>query len=640
MSIVDYEQALKLGQKKYREQTSKGAYPYLPVLDEILARTEIESRVNLGTIDIPLEMLVGTSTEGRTTAFASNFMPLLEPASEFAMKWGSLIDALIDEGQRDPIVAYEFMNRFYVVEGNKRVSVSKYLGTVSVSGTVTRLVPKRTDELENKIYYEFLDFYALSSINYIWFSKEGSFPKLLKYLDLDPAFVWTKEVRTLFKSAWLAFSKEYKALGGDRLSITTGDAMLSYLEVFSYTSLLEDSGSEIRKNIEKIWDEFLIQEQDDSIALLMDPNEKPVKKGLLSKLIPSAPLRLKVAFIHHKTVETSAWTYSHELGRTHIEQVFGDQIETCCIDNIEPGEDASRAIEKAIADGYKIIFTTTPEFINASLKAAVEHPDIKILNCSLNTSHRYIRTYYGRMHEAKLLTGIIAGAITTNDKIGYIADYPIFGMAANINAFALGARMVNPRAKIYLEWSTRKGADPYETFKEKGITVISNKEMVTPQHPSRQFGLYIQEKDFQTNLAMPVWHWGNMYEKILKSIINGGWKEDDASDTLQALNYWWGMSAGVIDLIHSMKLPTETQRLLEIMKSCVCTVRFHTFSGVLYDQSGQQRCGQGQDLTPEEIITMDWLLDNVIGEIPTLDELIDDAKEVVMQQGLAITEAR
>ena len=200
--------------------------------------------------------------------------------------------------------------------------------------------------------------------------------------------------------------------------------------------------------------------------------------------------------------------------------------------------------------------------------------------------------------------------------------------------------MVNPRAKIYLEWSTRKGADPYEAFREKGITVISNKEMVTPQHPSRQFGLYIQENDFQTNLAMPVWHWGNMYEKILKSIINGGWKEDDASDTLQALNYWWGMSAGVIDLIHSMKLPTETQRLLEIMKSCVCTVQFHTFSGILYDQNGQQRCTHGQDLTPEEIITMDWLLDNVIGEIPTLDELIDDAKEVVMQQGLAITEAR
>ena len=106
------------------------------------------------------------------------------------MKWGSLIDALIEDGQRDPIVAYEFMNRFYVVEGNKRVSVSKYLGTVSVSGTVKRLVPKRTDELENKIYYEFLDFYALSSINYVWFSKEGSFPKLLKYLDLDPDFVW------------------------------------------------------------------------------------------------------------------------------------------------------------------------------------------------------------------------------------------------------------------------------------------------------------------------------------------------------------------------------------------------------------------------------------------------------------------
>ena len=63
-------------------------------------------------------------------------------------------------------------------EGNKRVSVMKFFDVPFIPGDVIRLIPKRTKELENRIYYEFLDFYELTKINYIWFSKEGSFSKL------------------------------------------------------------------------------------------------------------------------------------------------------------------------------------------------------------------------------------------------------------------------------------------------------------------------------------------------------------------------------------------------------------------------------------------------------------------------------
>ena len=41
-----------------------------------------------------------------------------------------------------PIVAYEFMNQYYVQEGNKRVSVLKYVGAFSITASVTRLIPK------------------------------------------------------------------------------------------------------------------------------------------------------------------------------------------------------------------------------------------------------------------------------------------------------------------------------------------------------------------------------------------------------------------------------------------------------------------------------------------------------------------
>ena len=75
---------------------------------------------------------MGTKTKGRTEAFAGNFMPLLGEKTEFGAKWARVYDYQIEEGIHDPILAYEFMNRYYVQEGNKRVSVLKYVNAYSV----------------------------------------------------------------------------------------------------------------------------------------------------------------------------------------------------------------------------------------------------------------------------------------------------------------------------------------------------------------------------------------------------------------------------------------------------------------------------------------------------------------------------
>ncbi|MDE7246732.1 MAG: BMP family ABC transporter substrate-binding protein, partial [Lachnospiraceae bacterium] len=157
MALNEYETALKQGRRSYRNALTKGEYPYLPVLDEMISYTEVGAIDNLGIMDIPLSKIVGTKTVGRSNAFANNFMPLLPEDSEFGMKWSSVYNHQIDDGINDPIVAYEFMNQFYVQEGNKRVSVMKYLETYSITASVTRLVPKKSDDRENRLYYEFLD---------------------------------------------------------------------------------------------------------------------------------------------------------------------------------------------------------------------------------------------------------------------------------------------------------------------------------------------------------------------------------------------------------------------------------------------------------------------------------------------------
>ncbi|HBG37915.1 MAG TPA: BMP family ABC transporter substrate-binding protein, partial [Clostridiaceae bacterium] len=166
---LDYfNNARKAGMKEYSSKTSKGQSGYLPSLEEMVKDAEIVSQVDLGIMEIPLKKIVGTYTHLRSLSFANNFMPILNN-SEFRQKWIDVCKAHIEEGIRDPIKVYEYLNWYYVIEGNKRVSVLKYFDAYSMYAKVTRLIPKM--DINNptvEIYYEFLKFNNKTKINSIW----------------------------------------------------------------------------------------------------------------------------------------------------------------------------------------------------------------------------------------------------------------------------------------------------------------------------------------------------------------------------------------------------------------------------------------------------------------------------------------
>lgn len=632
MGVQDYEKAFKAGKKEYQSRMMQGKNPTLEVLDSILPPKGNYAEVPLGIVQIPTDQIVGTKTFGRSTAFASNFMPILNDGTEFSSKWVSLSISHEKEGIREPIKAYEYMNKFYVQEGNKRVSVMKYFDAAAIPGTVIRLVPKRTEEKENKIYYEFMDFYETSKINYIWFSDVGSFPKMLEAVGKQPGEEWTKEEKGQFSSSYTRFLKEYQANGGERLSITPGDAFLAFVTIYGYQMIDEMSTNELKKLVSKSWEEFQLLGKEDAVDLKMQPNSE--KKTLLSTLLPMSTPKQKIAFVYAKTPASSSWIYTHELGRLHLEQTFPNEVSTTYYENVTENS-ISEVLEDAIEAGCNLIFTTAPSFAQASVKAAIAHPSIRIMNCSLNTTHRYIRTYYARMHEAKFLMGAIAGALAENNKIVYTEDYPIYGSIANINAFALGAKMVNPRAKVYLEWTSLKDGDIAETIRQIGPSCVSGKDMMTPEAGTRYFGIYHMDGETPRNLAMPIWHWGKFYEQLIRTIMDGTWKYDDnQTSEKKAINYWWGMSAGVVDVICSQNLPIGTKRLIEVLKHAISSGQYNPFAGVLYSQKGIVQSDPNRTLTPEEIVKMDWLAENVIGTIPKKDDLSEAAKPVVSQQGV------
>lgn len=627
----DYSKAYKAGKKEYQARQAKGLRPTLKVLDELLPSRGEYSEVPLGLVQIPMERIVGTKTESRSNVFAANFMPILPENTEFAEKWISLSKSHVEEGIRESIKAYEYMNQFYVLEGNKRVSVLKYFDAFSIPGEVIRIIPHRTEEKENKIYFEFLDFYELTRINYIWFSEVGSFPKLQKIVGKEPKECWTEEERLDFKSIFYRFTSEFEAKGGKKLSITTGDAFLVFITLYGYNEICRKSMDELKTAIAKSWEEFELQGKEEEIDLKLDPNKE--KKPFLTRLLPLSAPKQKIAFIYEKTRYSSAWTYAHELGRLHLENTFSDEISTTYYEEVTK-ETVRTIIDDAVASGCNFIFVATAAFVQECVKAGIDYPTVRILTCSLNTSHRYIRNYYARMYEAKFLMGAIAGAMSENNRIGYVADYPIYGTIAHINAFALGAKMVNPRIKVQLEWSTMKNSNYRERFREAGITIISGKDMVIPKDSSRFFGLYQMVDEEPHSLAMPLWHWGKFYERLVRAVMDGTWKYDDDTSNRKAINYWWGMSADVVDVVCSNHLPIGTKRLIELLKSTIRSGEFNPFSGILYSQQGIVQENPEHSLSPEAIITMDWLAENVIGKIPKAEELQEEARPVLLQQGI------
>ena len=628
MPELYYQEALKLGQKELRACAAKGIPATLPVLDEILPAGASPTATDLGVVQIPTEWIIGTKSAGRGSSFARNFMPLLEVGTEFAAKWQALCLSHLAEGIRDSVRVWEYRNRYYVVEGNKRVSVLKFFGSPVTSAEVLRILPERNGDEETERYYELLDFQRLSRVNSVEFSHSGSCAELQRLMGKGPEEIWSDDDRAAFSGVLSLFRDVYRELGGGKLTVTVGDALLACLRVFGYQELRGRTRGEMRALVSRAWEEILLAAQSEPVEVHLEAGQEK-KPSLLTKVLPVSPKMYRAAFVHDGTSQTSGWTNGHELGRQYAERVLSGRVVTKAYYNATDGDPVS-LIEDAIRDGASILFTTSPRLLPASLHAAAAHPEVTILNCSLNVAHRYVRSYYARMYEAKFIIGAIAGALAGDNDVGYIADYPIYGQIAGINAFAFGVEMVNPRSRVFLEWSgTGSAAEAAGRLSEKGIRLISCQDHANLRNQGRSsFGLSVGMGEDRTVLAAPVWEWGVYYEKMLRRILDGSSKEE-YTGSARALNYYWGMSDGVVSLRCSDKLPEGIRQLGRVLIKSVRGGLCDPFRGVLRDQQGREMVSAHNSLSPEQIIAMDWLAETVTGEIPPYEALTEIGKATV-----------
>ena len=217
-----------------------------------------------------------------------------------------------------------------------------------------------------------------------------------------------------------------------------------------------------------------------------------------------------------------------------------------------------------------------------------------------------------------------------------MGSYPIKGVIAGINAFALGVRTVNPRAKIMVSWAYEWDFSKINTHStgalvERGADLICHQNTFTGEGFAGEYGLFSVHDDSRPDeyIATPVWNWGAFYERMVKRILSGSSKTTEDGRPMQ---FWWGLDSGMVDILYARQhVPTETHKLVSLFKRLMKDDGFNPFGGPVLDQMGEERIPAGAEANSQQILSMNWFVEGIEGVIPAM---LDEDEDFVVRSGL------
>ncbi len=349
-----------------------------------------------------------------------------------------------------------------------------------------------------------------------------------------------------------------------------------------------------------------------------------MKRLLFILFITAATLlvfSIKVGFLYLGPVGDFGWTYAHDLGRRYLEDNVPGVV-TTYIENVPDSIESYRYIEDLVKKGYKVIFTTSFGFMDATAQTAKQYKNIYFFHCS---GYKHFppnfTAYFGRIYQPSFLAGLIAGMMKRTGVIGYVAPIPIPEVIRITNAFALGVRLVNPKAKVHVVW-THSWFDPASeretaiALMERGADVIAQQtDSAAPVQTAEEKGVYSigYNSDMRAfgpsyYLGAPIWNWGVYYAKVVKEIMEGIYEGGGF--------YWGGMEEGIVKISMTDNVPETVKAVVKTFEKLIVEGKFDPFTGPIYDQEGKIRVKAGQRLSDDALLSMDWFVDNIVGEIP------------------------
>ena len=332
---------------------------------------------------------------------------------------------------------------------------------------------------------------------------------------------------------------------------------------------------------------------------------------------------LKVGVVHIGNPSDGAgYTYAHDLGIVGMQENLGLSDDQIVRKNNISDADASAtetAIRELIEDGCNVIFATSYGYMDVVEAMAEEFPQVVFFHCSgYKKNDTNFTNYFGRIYQARYLTGIVAGMQTETNKIGYVMAFD--GMAETVggcDAFALGVASVNPDAKVYVQvtntwFDLTKERQAAEALLDIGCDVIAQHQDTTaPQQAAQDRGVwgigYNSDMSVETpeaNLTSALWHWDVYYTYAVQSLIDGTFTTDI---------YYTGMETGLVgiaDLTDNVK-PGVAEKVEEA-KQGLLDGTIKVFEGEIIDNTGEVRLKEGEVLSDTDITqNINWYVQNV-----------------------------
>ena len=615
----EYDRARKRGLKEFSSRRAHGESGLIAVLNSKREENGVLAVVAQPMRAISLNRIVGTYQASRANSFAANFMPLLSADTEFATKWINLCDAHLESGIREPIRVYEYLWKYYVAEGNKRVSVLKYFEASSFEADILRLIPQ-WDENDPDIerYYTFLAYSKKGVFSDIELSESRKYERLYRIeqrliAELDPALDQPdyNGLYTRFESAYLS----------SNCTISLGDAFLEYLHIYGFpVGILPD---ELTARILTLKPQLDILEHPPAPRLVLEEEAEAAEPSLFARLLP-VHRNPKVVFAFSGERAQNNWLGAHEQGRLAMQAELGEKVDSRVLDLPEREEAYDLLCHEAGDAG--LLFVTTPSLMNPVLRFALEHPNCLTLVYSRMQHHYRLHTYFGRYHEAVFLCGVAAGQHTKSGIVAYVTPHLSYArFTSDVNAFAIGVRTVRPDARVLM---VTRGVDPKDTATcELGVKAAAEQGadiVLTPHYPALSlpelpytvFSALIAIDPAGTPvryLAAPDWNWERFYTAIVKSYLNGSLSTLIGIDQNESpiTSFWWGLGGGVVDVRLGSWSCGTPNNLIRYLRGSIARNLYNPFHGPVVDNEGITRVPAHSDPAPADIIKMRYLVEGI-----------------------------
>jgi basic membrane protein A and related proteins len=326
----------------------------------------------------------------------------------------------------------------------------------------------------------------------------------------------------------------------------------------------------------------------------------------------------KVAWIYVGTHDDHGWSQAHEVGRQYVQKQLGSKVETTYKELVPEGPQTCQVIESLIRDGNKLIFATSFGFQGCMVSEAKKHSDVLFEQATGTAQSKNLAEYFGAGEDSIYLSGMAAGAATKKGVLGYVVPFAIPEVIRHANAFALGAHVTHPGAKVRLIW-TNDWLSPAKEKKAAQNLVAAGADVLGQNVDSPATGQYAESKgvpwvgyDSDAHTFAPkqwltaaVYNWGPYYLKRVKAAMNSTWKTGF---------YYGSIKDGFTNLApYGSKVTAKTKKAIAAKKAAIVSGKFYEFTGPLYDQKGKLRVPKGKRLTVKDLYAMNWLVKGVIG---------------------------